>query len=289
MRPVQRALNTPCDPFSSIQASGSLSGSRPIVPGPGGVLRMTLEGTLAVSGQRVEQVDGVGDGLHRHPEGQLTWVSSGVQRVWTDAGVWVTPPHYAVWIAGGVMHDSAKWGKGIMHRIKLDPETSKRLPNRCCAVQLTSELRQAILHITAARTLATAQPSDPPILAQLLVEVRDAMVAPLQVPLEAEGNLQPVVSLLLHRPSDQRPPEYWAKFLGISSRTLTRQFQRELGMSFCEFRKQARLLHSLHGLADGNAVATIAQQAGYRSVSMFIQTFRKALGVAPGHYFSARE
>lgn len=249
---------------------------------------MTQIDSFGVWGQRLEQGDGAGDGLHRHPEGQLTWVSSGVQRVRTDAGVWVTPPAYAVWISGGVMHDSAKWGHGVMHRIKVDPQTSTGLPGQCCAVRLTSRLRQAILHITATRNLATAQPSDTRILAQLLAEVRDAKVAPLQVPLEAMGDLQPVVSLLLHRPSDPRPPEYWAKFLGISSRTLTRHFQREMGMSFCSFRRQARLLHALHGLADGRAVATIAQQAGYRSVSMFIQTFRRTLGVAPGHYFARR-
>ena len=61
----------------------------------------------------------------------------------------------------------------------------------------------------------------------------------------------------------------------------------ETGLSFAQWRQQARLLRALELIADGVAVTTIALELGYDNVSAFIDMFRRALGTTPGRYRSA--
>src|SRR5436305_1492043 len=44
-------------------------------------------------------------------------------------------------------------------------------------------------------------------------------------------------------------------------------------------------LRSLHLLAEGEAVAEVANAVGYESTSAFVAAFRRALGTTPGRYF----
>ena len=47
---------------------------------------------------------GQGTGRHIHPWRQLIYCTAGVMTVWTEAGAWVAPPHWAVWVPAGVAH-----------------------------------------------------------------------------------------------------------------------------------------------------------------------------------------
>ena len=59
-----------------------------------------------------------------------------------------------------------------------------------------------------------------------------------------------------------------------------------------EFRPLAAaggLIHALERLAQGEAVATVADALGYASPSGFIAMFRRAFGASPGRYFAQRQ
>ncbi|WP_315984086.1 helix-turn-helix domain-containing protein [Aliamphritea spongicola] len=73
--------------------------------------------------------------------------------------------------------------------------------------------------------------------------------------------------------------------MGCSERTLARRFHKETGMTFGQWRQQARLLEALSRIASGQPIASIAQDLGYSSQSAFISMFRKALGKTPTRYF----
>jgi AraC-like DNA-binding protein len=238
-----------------------------------------------VHGERLDPPDGVGDGQHHHAEGQLTWASRGVQRVVTERGTWVTPPSLAVWIPGGALHDSAKWGPGTLHRLKTSATLSDQFPRRCCAVRVSPRLRLTISSATRAGSLGGSSPAARQALDVLALEIQDAAVAPLQVLLDVPPHLAPLLQLLLHSPADARSPSYWARFTCSSPRTFARSFQRDVGMSFREWRQQLRLLHALHALAEGKAVSEVARQLGYKSLSMFTQAFSRRLEASPSRYF----
>ncbi|WP_250862658.1 AraC family transcriptional regulator, partial [Caballeronia sp. INML3] len=65
--------------------------------------------------------------------------------------------------------------------------------------------------------------------------------------------------------ADNRRLEEWAAWAGVSSRTLSRRFIADTGLTFAQWRQQARMLRSLERVADGAPVTTIALELGYEN------------------------
>ena len=78
----------------------------------------------------------------------------------------------------------------------------------------------------------------------------------------------------------------WAGRVGASERTLTRLFERELGMSFVQWRQQVRLAHAAPLIARGMPLSQVAAQLGYASQSAFSAMFKKTFGSTPTAFFS---
>ncbi len=78
-----------------------------------------------------------------------------------------------------------------------------------------------------------------------------------------------------------------ASLLNISERTLLRHFRREIGFSFSEWVRRARLMEALKRLAQGQSVLRVALELGYESQSAFSLMFRQRLGTPPSDYFQS--
>ncbi|MGG2479228.1 helix-turn-helix domain-containing protein, partial [Rhizobium sp. BR5] len=76
----------------------------------------------------------------------------------------------------------------------------------------------------------------------------------------------------------------WAAAMGISRRSFTRLFRKELGLSFVTWRQQACIFASLPRLAAGEAVTNVALDAGYENIPAFTTMFRRMLGSSPRAY-----
>jgi AraC-like DNA-binding protein len=87
-------------------------------------------------------------------------------------------------------------------------------------------------------------------------------------------------------PSDERTAEEWAKELGMSSRTLTRRFEAELGLTLRSWRRKLRLFRAIELLGAGQSVTRTAMELGYGSASAFVFAFRTELGRSPYAYMS---
>jgi AraC-like DNA-binding protein len=154
-------------------------------------------------------------------------------------------------------------------------------------VNVSPLLRELILAATVMPVLYDARGRDGRVMALILDELRAAADLPLHLPRPRDRRTVRVCDAILAAPADARPLEAWAAEVGASARTLARLFQRETGMSFAQWRQQARLLESLRRLAAGEPVTAVALDCGYRSPSAFAAMFRRALGVAPTAYFAA--
>ncbi|WP_422191544.1 helix-turn-helix transcriptional regulator [Aquabacterium sp.] len=84
---------------------------------------------------------------------------------------------------------------------------------------------------------------------------------------------------------DERTVAQWAEPLGLTARTVHRLFAANTGMTFGQWRQQARLLAGLEQLAQGEKVAHVALAAGYRSQSAFAAMFKRHFGIAPTAFF----
>jgi AraC-like DNA-binding protein len=72
---------------------------------------------------------------------------------------------------------------------------------------------------------------------------------------------------------------------GMSERSLRRYATLEVGMTWEDYRRRARLLRAISLLSDTDAqIGDIAAQCGFESPSAFARAFRVAMGEAPRQY-----
>ena len=89
-------------------------------------------------------------------------------------------------------------------------------------------------------------------------------------------------------PADNATLADLGKTIGASTRTLSRLFRNELGMTFYEWRTQLRIYHALVLLADGHDTTHTAYACGWANPSSFIAAFTNIIGTTPGRYRTSR-
>jgi AraC-like DNA-binding protein len=102
--------------------------------------------------------------------------------------------------------------------------------------------------------------------------------------LRTDRRLAVIALALLQEPDSPRQLEHWARWSGISSRTLVCGFKLEPGLSFGRWRSLARLLCSIEPLSAGVPVSEVGPRVGYENPSSFIAIFKSFFGVTPAVY-----
>jgi len=226
---------------------------------------------------------------HHHRRAQLLFASQGTMVVSTDQGIWVVPTQRAVWIPAFVDHAVLARSPLSLRSLYFTPSIVPGMPKACAVVTVSELLRQLILAAVALPADYDENGADGRLIGVLLDQILTLPEAPLHLPMPTDGRLRVIAETLSNNPADPRSLEQWAETAGASSRTLTRLFAAETGMTFRQWRQQVRLLEALARLADGDPVTTVALDLGYESQSAFIAMFRKSLGTTPGRYFTDRD
>lgn len=191
---------------------------------------------------------GMSTGWHSHPRGQLLYATEGVMVVHTDAGSWVVPPNRALWMVAGLRHTVAMSGDVAMRTAYIDAAKVSALPRESCAINVSPLLRELLV------AAALIPPDREPVgrdarLIDLLIGVSATL--PLHLPMPRDARLRSICDALIARPSDASSAAQWAASIHVAERTLHRLFARETGMTFAQWREQARLLHALRRIAQG--------------------------------------
>jgi AraC-like DNA-binding protein len=220
--------------------------------------------------------------LHCHAWHQLVYARAGVMTVSTPRGAWVVPPQRAVWMPARTAHEIRCTTALSMRTLYVAPGAAENLPATCCVVHITPLLRELVL--------SGVEAPGPPrrrdqLTALILSELAAAAVAPLHLPEPSDGRVKRITEALRAEPGDPRTLAAWGKEVGASTRTLSRLFLAETGMTFRQWQRQARLLAALVKLAQRQPVTAVALDLGYDSPSAFIHAFRRALGKTPRAYF----
>ena len=225
---------------------------------------------------------------HRHERGQLVYATRGVMRVGTGQGTWIVPPQRALWIPPGVEHEIRMSGAVAMRTLYIAPDTAAALSADCQVIEV-SDLLRALILAAMEEPVEYDSGSRGEAIAQLLLhELRGVTVVPLHLPMPRDAKLQTVCRRVQAHLSADLDIETLARDVGMSSRSLARLFQREIGMGFLAWRQQARLAEALAQLSTGKPVALVANDLGYASPAAFTAMFRRSLGTTPGKYFAPR-
>ncbi|OMH38892.1 helix-turn-helix domain-containing protein [Motiliproteus sp. MSK22-1] len=224
--------------------------------------------------------------FHSHGWGQMLFVAKGLMQVSAvGAGYWIVPPQRAVWLPPFIEHDAKTIHAVQMRNVYFSPEAAHGLPNHCQVITVTSLLRELMLAMVEFDTLYDEEGPEGRLVNVFLDQLKTIPETPLNLPYPESKPLQHIAETLRSNPADQRSMDHWSMELGTSSRTLARHFRQETGMTFGQWRQQARLLAAITRIAQGDSVSNISQDLGYESQSAFITMFRKALGKTPGRYF----
>ena len=104
------------------------------------------------------------------------------------------------------------------------------------------------------------------------------------LPSSDDAMLGKVLAMLDSNPGDSRPLAALAQAVNTTERTLMRRCQRDLGMSFAQWRARLRVVKAIAMLEAGQTVESIAFDLAYASSSAFITMFRKVTGETPDEY-----
>lgn len=219
---------------------------------------------------------------HSHPWAQLSYAISGVLRVHTDRGRFLAPPQRAILIPPGLLHEVSSSPHTEMRSLYIDYRAVAWAPSHCQVLAVSPLLRQLIRAFGALPVEYDEQGADGRLAAVLLDQLRAAPAIGYSLPWPSDARLRQVCEALYEQPDLSLNLVQWSERLQVSEKTLTRQFQRDTGLSFRAWRQRLRLLSALPLLEQGEPVTDVALACGYESTSAFIAAFGQQFGTTPG-------
>jgi AraC-like DNA-binding protein/quercetin dioxygenase-like cupin family protein len=243
-----------------------------------------------IAAMEVDYRHGMTTGRHAHPRAQLLYAIEGVMIVQSDQGtsqgVWVVPPNRAVWLVAGAEHEVRMCGEVKIRTLFVDPAAAPGLPTQNCVIGVSPLVRELLVAAVRIPRDYAAGTRDERLLHLLLDELTVHDVLPLYLPMPAHAGLRQVCEALVAAPDDGATAAQWGRRLGVTAKTVHRLFAKETGLSFAQWRRQARLLAALQRLAAGARIIDVALDAGYASQSAFTAMFRKHFGMPPSAFYA---
>ena len=222
--------------------------------------------------------------VHAHAKGQLLALESGLAIVETAAGSWVFPPQRCGWIPPECSHGLRSCGNITGWSIYLTPDLCDALPEGPMVLSTSSLLQQIVLRVSAWSDKTPTPVARQHLLSVLLDEIESLEEQPLHLPMPSDPRLKRLVEEMSLHPEEDRTLEAWAHWVGMSQRSLLRNFQRETGMSIGQWQHHLRMLVALEKLSTGSSVTETCFAVGYNSVSAFIKAFKRIVGMTPLEY-----
>ncbi|MBI3711884.1 MAG: helix-turn-helix transcriptional regulator [Burkholderiales bacterium] len=226
---------------------------------------------------------------HRHHRGQVFCIENGLMHVRTQEGTWILPPFRAGWIPPGELHQISVVGALQGWTVLLLPEVCAALPQQASVLSVNEVMRAIVKRATSWQPDADLTPEQHNLMRVLLDELQQAPLRSFHLPMPQTARLITLAEGLLQSPG--KPPHLGelAEQTYMSTRTLSRLFRAETGLSIGLWSQQANLLHAVERLALGHSVAQVADDLGYATASNFIAMFKRHFGETPGKYMQAQE
>lgn len=223
---------------------------------------------------------------HAHDWGQVTYALDGVVRITVGNSTWIVPPMRAIWIPPRAVHEVATLEKTKLRALYVHASRAPFKGNQCEVLEVSALLRELIV---AFSKVNAGEPRESMLAALILDEVARSATLPIRVALPEDKRLKALCETLIGDPGSALTLNDWASQVGASTRTLARLFERDLGMTFSQWRQQVRLAHAAPLITRGMPISRVAAELGYASQSAFSAMFKKTFGQSPSAFFAPRE
>jgi AraC-like DNA-binding protein len=223
---------------------------------------------------------------HAHDWHQLIYVSAGLMSVATEAGSWVAPATWAIWVPAGISHGIRFVVDSAFRSAYFRPDWTDTYPTGCTVVCVSALLRELILRTLKIGKLDRRHPLEAAIATLMVSEFQTSGARSLSLKQPTGEAMGRAATLIASRDPRAATLASLARAVGAGTRTFERQFAAETGMTPGRWRQHQVMLTGLESLAGGMAINSVAAQCGYSTASAFIAAFRKIFGTTPGNYFS---
>lgn len=217
---------------------------------------------------------------HFHHQDQLAWAQGGEMRVRIDEEQWHVSATEFVWIPANAVHELWVEGAETLLSFYLGPElrpTGRRW--RQPLVLPVQEVAGAVFRHLCATPQPLARRQHGWALVRDILENTAASDTALVVP--KHPGAQVVARMLMTEPADSRSLLDWSEHVGVSSRTLSRSFQADTGLTFSQWRTRARMYRAARLLSEGESVGDVALRVGYVTATGFIKAYLQVFNSTP--------
>lgn len=230
-------------------------------------------------------------GWHVHDLHQIEYAFAGVAEVETERAHYLLPPQQAVWVPAGLPHNTTlKQVRSVS--VFFDPELVPGADDRARVLAAAPVIREMLIY--AVRWPIGRSESDA--VADAFFDALALLIADWledEAPLSLPTSSDPLIAAVMDHTNahlDHVSARDVARAVGLSERTLRRQFPSATGMTWRQFLLQSRLLRSMAILAESTdrTVLDIATSVGFDSVSAFSRAFRRYTGETPSAYRRSR-
>lgn len=216
---------------------------------------------------------------HSHNWNQLVYAISGALTVNADGRSVVISPEQAVWLPTGTKHSVGSLMGAEFRSLWVAKDASQGMTSGTTVIHVSPLLRTLI--VEAATLKKEDRHYAARVIALILDQLRRATPISGALPWPTHPGLLALCETLYADPANPRPAEKWGREIGMSPRTLTRHFEREVGMSLRAWRQRVRLFKAIELLGSELPITEIALRLGYSSASAFIFMFRSEMSISP--------
>jgi AraC-like DNA-binding protein len=226
---------------------------------------------------------------HSHRSDQLIYAIAGVMEVSAGEGIWLIPPHFAVWIPARTIHSIEMRGAVSMRTLYLRHGLADAMPETCTVCHVTPLLRELIVETVRMEKLRLRDRLHLALRDLLVSQLEAASPMPTSVTLPQDVRARAIADAVSANPAVGQPLAVMCDSAGVSVRTIQRIFRREVGSDFEFWRRQVRLMKAVELLVSGRSVKEVSFALGYHQPSAFVEMFRGVLGTTPKAWVKALE
>ncbi|HCI7190481.1 helix-turn-helix transcriptional regulator [Acinetobacter baumannii] len=222
--------------------------------------------------------------MEKHAWGQFVYSMKGIIELTIKNKCYMAPPEFGIWLPPETEH--LAWGDNetTYFLLNIDVRMCKGLPERSSILAVGGITKSILLDLSSRSIEHPETEEDIRLVHVLIDQLRAGGRRETLLPMSKDTLLQRVLEELINNPGDNRSLSQWANYVNTTERTLSRRCQRDLGMSFMQWRQRLRLSRAVVMLSNGLTVQVVARKLGYSTTSSFIAMFQKAMGSTPNTF-----
>ena len=231
---------------------------------------------------------------HQHNHGQLVYAENGLLFLYTRHSRFLIPTKFCAWIPENEVHQLVSYSSDLLIRtIYLDVSGSDAPYYRKAGVYQTTAFLDELIYYSKRWSLnADANETEQCFyrnFKNLLPDICREEV-PLILPAPNSQKLIDIVNFITEQFLTKHSISSVAEKFSISERTLSRLFQKELGIPMFQFIKILKMIKALEWFDEGIAnVSEVVYRLGYESLSSFSNSFTEILGYRPQAYLQKKK